>query len=154
MKKMELHPNKKLVLKNVILKEIRDSPLHDWDLRIDEFHQFLDKQRPQTFGPVVIATLGSRIEGDQLTQNYDLMVQAHDYKKFGFTNKIAERFERSNCVYLRFEGHPDDMAFANSKLDLYFYENELTSDGSEYSIVLEETENHTVIDFFRPVKAT
>ena len=39
----------------------------------------------------------------------------------------------------------------NSKLDLYFYENDLESTGESYTVCIHDSEEYVITDFFRPV---
>jgi len=154
LKKMEVKEHKKLVLKNILRREVRGITSDDFNRELLMFHKFIERERVQTFGPLVIVTLGTQVLGDAITQDFDLIIQAHNYKKYSLQAQISERFECSNCIYIKFEGHPKDLHYAYSKLDLFLYENELESDGKTYSIVLEETGNYTTIDIFLPVKST
>ena len=153
MAKLEILENKKLVLKNVLKKELNGVQFEVLDEEINKFGLLLDKLSAQTFGPLVMKNGGVNISEDgEMTMDYDLFVQAHDYKQYKGSFDVVDCMEVPNCVYVRFEGSPDDLQYAHSKLDLHFYENEIESTEEIYSIIVEETENHTVVDIFRPVK--
>jgi len=86
-----------------------------------------------------------------MRMDYELLTQAHDYKQYKGSFDVVERLEVPNCVYVRFEGAPEDIHYAHSKLDLYFYENEISSTGESYSVMVEDSEHHCVVDIFRTV---
>lgn len=44
-----------------------------------------------------------------------------------------------------------ELHFAHSKLDLYFYENELIETGVLYSVCIQDDETYSIIDLFKPV---
>ena len=54
MAKLEVLENKKLVLKNVLKKELRGISFEDIDQQINKFANRLDILKVQTFGPLVI----------------------------------------------------------------------------------------------------
>ena len=153
MPKLKVLENKKLVLKNVLQKELSSIQLESINDEINKFGLLLDKLFVQTFGPLVIKASGLVISDEgEMTVNYDLLIQAHDYKQYKSSFETIERLEVPNCVYVHFEGSPEDIQFAHSKLDLHFYENDLESTGEVYSVMIEESEHHTVVDIFKPVR--
>jgi len=148
-----LATNKKLVLKNVLRRELQNIEFDKLNDEINKFGILLDKLSVQTFGPLVTKNGGVNINNEgTLTTDYDLLVQAHDYKQYKSSFEVIERLEVLNCIYVRFEGNPDEVQFAHSKLDLYFYENDLESTDEIYSIMVEDSEHHSIIDIFRPVR--
>ena len=152
MPKLEVLENKKLVLKNVLIKELRNIKLDEFEKELEDFEKSLNLLKVQVFGPLIIKTGGADIGGDGImTMSYRLFVQAHDFQQYKNTFLIQERFECPYCAYIRFEGNPNDMRYAHSKLDLYFYEQELESNGEVYSVILEESEYHIMADIFKPV---
>ena len=153
MPKLEVLENKKLVLKNVLQKELKNIQFDLLDEELNKFVLLLDKLNVQTFGPLVMKNSGVNISEDgEMTMDYDLFIQAHNYKEFKSAFEPIDRLEVPNCVYVRFEDLPEDLQYAHSKLDLHFYENELESTGEIYSVIIEESEHHTVVDIFKPVK--
>lgn len=58
MAKLEVLENKKLVLKNVLKKELRGISFEDIDQQINKFANRLDILKVQTFGPLVIKFCG------------------------------------------------------------------------------------------------
>jgi hypothetical protein len=154
MNKMKIKENKKLVLKQVLIKQLKNIPLDQIDDEVNKFTNQIQLLKVQTFGPLITKTTGTNFHEDgTITMDYELMVQAHDYKQYKKTFHTSERFECSNCVYLRYEGKPENIHFATSKLDLYFFENELVSDGSIINVHVSESPDGIVIDIFKPVLA-
>ena len=152
MAKLEVLENKKLVLKNVLKKELRGISFEDIDQQINKFANRLDILKVQTFGPLVIKFCGTNIseEGD-ITTDYDLLIQAHDYRQYKNQFDIVEKVDCPHCVYIHYEGNPLEINFVNSKLDLYFYENDLESTGESYTVFIHDSEEYVITDFFRPV---
>lgn len=152
MSKLEIKEHKKLVLKNVLVKTLDNIPIEKIDQEITKFMNELKMLKVQTFGPLVARTSGSVFHDDgTVTIDYQIMMQAHDCMQYKNVYAVKERVEYSHSVYLRYEGKPEDIHFAYSKLDLYFYEEELISDGSMLNVFLEEKEDKVTIDFFKPV---
>ncbi|MFN7249517.1 MAG: AraC family transcriptional regulator [Anaerobacillus sp.] len=152
MTKMEVKENKKLVLKQVLIKQLKNIQLDQIDEEVTKFTNQMQLLKVQTFGPLITKTSGTNFHEDgKITMDYELMVQAHDYKQYKKTFHTSERFECSNCVYLRYEGAPENIHYATSKLDLYFFENELASDGSTINVHVSESTDRIVVDIFKPV---
>ncbi len=152
MAKLEVLENKKLVLKDVLKKELRGVSLENIDKEIQKFVNKLDILKVQMYGPLVIKSCGTNISDDgDISSDYDLLVQAHDYKQYKNQFEIVERLECPHCVYVHFEGDPLEINFANTKLDLYFYENDLESNGEAYTVCIHESDDYVITDLFRPV---
>ena len=152
MPKLEILENKKLVLKNVLIKELRNIKIDDLEKELKDFEKSLDLLKVQIFGPLIIKTGGAYIgEDGVMTVDYEFFAQAHDFRQYKNTFLIKERFECPYCAYIRFEGSPSDIHYAHSKLELHFYERELESNGEVYSVILEDSEHRMVIDIFKPV---
>lgn len=155
MAKLEVLENKKLVLKNVLVNKLRGISFEDVDKEISKFVNKLNILNVKMFGPLVIKSYGTNIHEDgTITTDYDLIVQAHDYKQYKSNYYIQEKYECPHCVYIHYEGVPEDVNYATIKLDLYFYENELESNGEMYSVYIHDSEDYIVTDFFRPVIQT
>lgn len=153
MAKLEVLENKKLVLKNVLVHELRDIPIDTLEDEINRFTNKLDILKVQTFGPLITKNFGTNISNEgQFTTSCDLMVQAHDYIQFKNIYQTYERLTAEYCVYVRFSDHPQYINFAHDKINLHFYENDLISSDITYSIIIEEREEHLIMDLFVPVK--
>ena len=152
MTKMEVKENKKLILKNVILKKFENIEMQNVDRESSKLLNEMKILNVQTFGPLVTKVSGHHIHEDgSFTMDYELMLQAHDYKQYKEKYIIKDRIEFSHCVYVRFQGEPENIQFAHSKLELYFYEENLVSDGITISIIVSETPDEITVDLFKPV---
>ena len=152
MNKLEVLENKKLVLKHVLMKQHKNIELDAIDEKLNSFTNQLQLFNVQTFGPLVTRNAGTTIHDDgSLTTDYELFVQAHDYKQYQKTFRIKDRIEFPNCIYLKFKGNPEELHFAHSKLDLYFYEQGLTPNGDVITVLINEYPEQIEVDLFRPV---
>ncbi|CAM3624919.1 AraC family transcriptional regulator [Erysipelothrix urinaevulpis] len=151
MSKLTVVENKKLVLKHVVCHELRNISLDVLDDKINQFVAQLQVLNVQSFGPLITKAFGSSMDDKgNITVNYDVMVQAHNYKNYKDMYKTYERLTEEHCVYLRFEDHPQYINFAHNKLDLYFYEHDLMAKDITYTIIVEDGQDHLVMDLFRP----
>ena len=82
----------------------------------------------------------------------DAMIQAHDYKQYQNTYIVHDIYTAEHCAYIRFEDRPEYLNYAYSKLDLFFYENDLEPEGITYSVLLNQTSDMMTMDLFKPVK--
>ncbi|SET03125.1 AraC family transcriptional regulator [Anaerobranca gottschalkii] len=152
MSKLEIKENKKLVLKNVLIKELKGINMEDLNNEINKFLNTLKVLKVQTFGPLITKSYGTNIHEDgTISTNYDLMIQAHNYLQYKKQFKVEKQLECSHCIYLRFSDKPQYLQYAYSKLDIYFYENDIESNGVTYNVFVSETEDNIVVDIFKPV---
>jgi hypothetical protein len=152
MPKLEIKENKRLVLKNVIIKELRNITLKELDAEINKFTNYLQVMHVQSFGPIVLKSIGTKIhESGNVTFDYDVIVQAHNNMNYKNQFKVEKEHTCDHCAYVRFEGKQEDMQYAHSKLDLHFYENDLETNGIFYTVHVSNNPEHMVIDIFKPV---
>lgn len=152
MSKLEVKENKKLVLKQVIMKRYQNIGLEEVEEKLYAFTNQLQLFNVQTFGPLVTRNAGTTIHEDgTLTTDYELIVQAHDYKQYQKNFRIKEKVEYPNCFYLKFKGKPEDIHYGHTKLDLHFYEQGITPNGDVISVLINEYPELIEVDLFRPV---
>lgn len=153
MPRLEVIENKKLVLKNVLIKELKSINMETVDQEIQNFMRKVELMKAQVFGPLVIHTIGTNIsETGEITSDYELIVQAHDYLQYKHEFITKERLSCPHCLYLHYDGSPEELMYAHSKLDLYIYEHELSTSGELYSVCIQESEHNVVMDFFQPLR--
>lgn len=152
MPKLEVKEHKKLVLVKILKKELRNAPLDSVDQEIMKFSQKIELLKVQVFGPLVIHNIGTNIHEDgTMTMDYDLIIQAHDFKQYKNEFITEERYECKHCLYLHFEGRSEDVPYAQMKLDLFEFENDLITTGELFTVCLNENETTVIIDLFKPV---
>lgn len=153
MSKMEVKENKKLILKQVLIKELKNMQLDQVDMEINKFVNQIKLLKIQVFGPLIVSNTGVNVHDDgAMTMNYELIVQAHNYSQYKNTFNAKEKLKYENCVYLRYEGKPEDIHYANSKLEIYFFENNLIPDSSTINVYVSDSADNIVVDIFKPVK--
>jgi hypothetical protein len=113
--------NKKLTLKNVIVKKVRGISIDTLNAEITKFMNHINVLNVKRFGPLVTKLIGSKLGEDGVIRlDYDLLHQAHNYKQFDGVYEINEVQSCEYCAYIHFEGKVEDLHFAHSKLDLVF----------------------------------
>lgn len=153
MPKIEIKINKKLKLKTVLNKNINNINLQIIQVEISKFINLLKTLKVNTFGPLIIRNKGVKIsEEGSITADYDLYIQAHDYKQYKKSFNILDEVIVDNCLYARFEGKPEYLQLAFNKLEIYEYEEDIITRGDIYMVSLEDSEDHIVMDIFKPVK--
>lgn len=153
MGKIEIKENKKLKIINVIERNLENIDLTNLDVEINKFLNLIKTLNVQTFGPLIMRNGGVQIFDDgSAKSNYNLYIQAHDYKQYKNQFKVLDEVVIDNCIYTRFEGKPEHLQLAFNKLEIFEYEKDIITRGDIYMISLEESENHIVMDIFKPVK--
>lgn len=101
----------------------------------------------------VIRNKGIKIsENGTITANYELYIQASNYKQYRNQFTILDEVVVEHCLYTRFEGKPEHLQLAFNKLEIFEYEEDIITRGDIYMISLEDAEEHIVMDIFKPVK--
>lgn len=153
LQKIEIRENKKLILKKVINKSLDLIPLENLDTEINRFYNNIQALKAQVFGPLIIRNKGMKISDDgQITSDYDLYIQAHDYKQYKNQFNVLDEVVVEYCLYTRFEGKPEYIQLAFNKLEIYEYEEDIITRGDVYMVSLEDSEDYIVMDIFKPVK--
>lgn len=153
LQKIEIRENKKLILKKVINKSLDLIPFENLDVEINKFYNNIQALKPQIFGPLIIRNKGMKISDDgKITSDYDLYIQAHDYKQYKNKFNVLDKVVVEHCLYTRFEGKPEYLQLAFNKLEIYEYEEDIITRGDIYMVSLEDSKDHIVMDIFKPVK--
>lgn len=153
LQKIEIRENKKLILKKVINKSLDLIPLENLDTEINRFYNNIQALKAQVFGPLIIRNKGMKISDDgQITSDYDLYIQAHDYKQYKNQFNVLDEVVVEYCLYTRFEGKPEYIQLAFNKLEIYEYEEDIITRGDVYMVSLEDSQDYIIMDIFKPVK--
>jgi hypothetical protein len=152
MPKLEVKENKKLILRNVLQKHVEKIELSEIDSEISKFINFIEIAKIETVGPLVTFTKGIQISDEGLiTMDYVIMVQTQRKNGEHGSYKFVNEFILDNCIYVRYEGRPEEMQFAQNKLELYEWEHELTATGEQATVFVNETELSSTVDIFRKI---
>lgn len=152
-KKIEIKNNKKLKLINVINKELINIDIEKFDYNLTKFLNELKLWKVQVYGPLIIRNKGTKISEDsKVSSDYDLYIQAHNYKQYNNQFNVQDEVVVEHCIYTRFEGKPEYLQLAFNKLEIYEYEEDIITRGDIYMITLEDTPDKIVMDIFKPVK--
>jgi len=152
MEKVKILERKKLKLVNVLTKELRNIQLEQLDDAIKKFANFIDVSQIQTRGPLITKLNGTKISDiGEMTLDYDIMVQLVrkiELKGFVFYNTVVE----PHCLYMHYEGVEEEFVYAQSKMNVHIWENDLIETGKEYNIYVENEDNKVTIDVFKPME--
>lgn len=153
MGKVEIKQNKKLKLVSTIKKSLDHINISNIEIEINKFIDEINLLKIQTFGPLIIRNKETRIsEEGNITADYDLYIQAHDYKQYKNHFNILDELVVENCLYTRFEGKPECLQLAFNKLEIYEYEEDIVTRGDIFMVSLEDSPEKIVMDIFKPVK--
>lgn len=151
MAKLDVYENKTLKLDRVLCKELRMITFDTLDREIQKFNNFLEVNRLEIKGPLVIHNLGTPILQNQIeVADYRIIIQLQEeFASQGDYTYIPE-LKVENCLYLHYEGTPDYSALALSKLAIHMYENDYVGVGEVYQVILQNEQEHIVVDYFQP----
>ncbi|MCJ1977080.1 hypothetical protein [Pseudolactococcus paracarnosus] len=152
MEKITIQNGKVLKLANVLIKKLYSVTLLELDEAINQMMQFIDVTGIQTCGPLITHVKGTYVTASgEVSVDYDIMIQT-----IGLTHiagyDVKETYKTGKCLYTHFDGVVDDFHFAQNKLALYAWENEILTTGEEYIVYMENDGFHLIADIFRPLK--
>nr|MBS7718157.1 hypothetical protein [Vibrio cholerae] len=64
MSKMEVKENKKLILKQVLIKELKNMQLDQVDMEMNKFVNQIKLLKIQVFGPLIVSNTGVNVHDD------------------------------------------------------------------------------------------
>lgn len=152
MPKLIVKENKRVVLNNVIRKDLFQIKTSDLQKTIDDFNNDLMANKAQLFGPNILQYKESTITSDgMILLNLTIYQQAHNYMEFSNKYTIDEKFISPKCIYLRYDGIFNYRDIIEKKIDVYCYENDLISKPNIFVIILEQSEERVIADYFKEV---
>lgn len=144
-----IEEDKVLKLKNTLIREfiMDEEPI---EKKLHMFESYLKMHRIETFGPLIIKT---HIEG---TETPELIISAiiqvkNDNPKLLSPYKFEKGLKIGPCLFSRFEGKEQYSNIAQSKMQVYAYENSIILGTESYSVYKEQTEHYSIIDTFVPI---
>lgn len=151
-KEILIQENKKLILKNVVCKELLGLSYYDLDKEIQKFQSTIMAKNLHVYGPLIIKNFGTHLQDDGVvTVDVAILTQAKDYMIMKDSMIVEDEHVCSNCVYTHFDGRQEDIQMAYNKADIYIYENNLDTTGVVYTLYLSRDTNNAVIDIFKQV---
>lgn len=154
MSKIQILENKKLKLANVLVKELHGIKFEEIDNEVQKFINFLEIAQIQTKGPLITKNGGLKIhDNGDVSTNYEVMVQtAYEINLLQVGFSFYDSIVIENCLFTRFEGKNEELIYAQNKLNLHLWENDLIEVGNEYMIYLSDEGELLQVDIFRPVE--
>lgn len=151
-KEIIIEENKALKLNNVLTRTFTIDENFDecrFNTKIKEFNDYILNNKITSFGPLIIKNqiIGNEKKKIQIklmiqTKNESLRVIA----PYGFETEHKTK----PCLFSRFNGNQQDQGYANLKMQVYAYENNLILDVESYQVT-KNKENEVEIDTFVPI---
>lgn len=151
-KEIIIEENKVLKLKNVLTKTfIIDENFDEntFNIKIKEFNDYILNNKITSFGPMIIKN--QIIGTDEKVIQFKLMIQTKSESlkvvaPYGF--EIEHKTKP--CLFSRFNGNHQNQGYANLKMQVYAYENDLILDVESYQVT-KNKDNEVEIDTFVPI---
>lgn len=145
-KKIFVDENRTLKLKNIISYTIDVANLKNkeqFNNKVIQFDNYLKNNNLTQIGPLITETV--IVGGDNPKIFLKLIKQIKEIHKPIFPYKFLSEVKTGICLYSRFEGKESDANIAQSKMQVFAYENSLILDTTSYQVHLERDENSNVI---------
>jgi hypothetical protein len=152
--KLQLCENKTLKITNALVHEVPLDAKFEIQRIIYMMQSYIKTKGLQTRGPLITSTsISKNIQGNMPALNTKIILQLTEPVKSCESPYTFEPIIRvSPCLFVRFIGSPQDMQYANMKLNVYAFENDIKLDGSSYTVFVNQSEQSVTADVFMPVK--
>ncbi len=147
--------NKTLNLKNTLIMKCRGKDINKQENEQQKFFQFIEKKQIETFGPLIVRRLGTKIHDEIITQDYDLIIQTKsDINNFEFSEPYSYEniININNCLYYRYSGITEEIDYAKRITDMYVWENDLSTSSDYYEFYVKTEDTDVIYDIFIPLK--
>lgn len=140
-----------LKLTNVLCNTINADNLsenHTLEKIIRNFNNYIKNNGLSTKGPMVVQT--KLIGGDEPKMLIKILQQINGTNiKVAFPYEIIPEINSGLCIYSRFDGYEVNLTIAQSKMQVYAYENNYVLDTTSYVVYVKKNEDGTsIIDSF------
>jgi len=144
-----IEENKVLSLKKTLIREykINEEPL---DKKLHMFESYLKMHKIETFGPLIIKTHIKGTDKPKLVISVIIQVKDNNpslLSPYKFENELII----GPCLFSRFVGEEQYANIAQSKMQVYAYENNIILGTESYSVYKEKSDINSVIDTFVPI---
>ncbi len=149
MNEIKVAENKTLKLTNVLSREIQPEEMANMPLVLTQMHNFIKSNNAQPIGPLVQAVT---ITPEHQMKMF-LMQQATQFipqMEPGYHMDAVLRVK--NCLYAHYTGPMNQSQLASAKLQIHAFENDLTLNGSVYTIYVSQDDEEAVVDVFMEIK--
>lgn len=149
MNEIKVAENKTLKLTNVLSREIQPEEMANMPLVLTQLHNFIKSHNAQPIGPLVQAvtiTPEHQMKMFLMQQATQLIPQMEP----GYHMDAVLRVK--NCLYAHYTGPMNQSQLASAKLQIHAFENDLTLNGSVYTIYVSQDDDEAVVDVFMEIK--
>ena len=149
MNEIKVAENKTLKLTNVLSREIQPEEMANMPLVLTQMHNFIKSHNAQPIGPLVQAvtiTPEHQMKMFLMQQATQLITQMDP----GYHMDAVLRVK--NCLYAHYTGPMNQSQLASAKLQIHAFENDLTLNGSVYTIYVSQDDDEAVVDVFMEIK--
>ncbi len=149
MNEIKVAENKTLKLTNVLSREIQPEEMANMPLVLTQLHNFIKSHNAQPIGPLVQAvtiTPEHQMKMFLMQQATQLITQMDP----GYHMDAVLRVK--NCLYAHYTGPMNQSQLASAKLQIHAFENDLTLNGSVYTIYVSQDDDEAVVDVFMEIK--
>lgn len=152
--KLQLRENKTLKISNALIYEAALNEKFDFDRVVHMMQSYIKSHGLQTRGPLITSSsISQNTLSGQPQINTSIIFQLTEPITSCETPYIFKPLIKVGpCLFVRFTGDPQDLQYANMKLSVYSFENGIKSDGSSYTVFVNQNENNMTADAFMPIK--
>lgn len=153
MSKLQYYQNKVLKLQNVLIckLDLTDENI-DFNVIVEKMQSYIKVKGAMQMGPLVQHTKTIVTGEEELDMEICLLLQCNNYicsveKPY----RIESIIRVPDCMYCRYIGPEEKMAFAYDKINLEAFENDIELTGESYTVFVEQNEEGIIVaDVFMP----
>ncbi len=145
-----IEENKVLKLKNVLSRTLSFEDGELLDKKLHMFQNYLKNNKLESFGPLIINTYIERDIEPKLIIKAMIQLKIENPKLLP-PYVFEKELKVGPCLFSRFEGNEQHSGIAQSKMQVYAYENYLILGTESYMVYKDKKEETTTIDVFIPL---
>ena len=151
MSKIEIQEGKRLKLVNVVVNSLDQIQPAELDYEINKMLTNINALDIKIKGPLITYFKGTRVsDSGEIFLDYDILLQTEELTEInGY--QIKQNYKTEQCLYTHFSGEAEAFHFAQEKLGIYAWENDVITTGEEYIIYIENDGLYLTADIFRPL---
>ncbi len=150
-KNIYVDSNRTLKLKNVLTYTMNLSNAKEenyLDKRVIDFENYIKNHGLQKVGPFIVQTVLKGGDEPAILLKFLQQIRNEDFKPIA-PYEMTEEIKTGQCLYSHFEGQESDSNIAQSKMQVYAYENDLILDSTSYTVYIQRDESgNCIVDNF------
>ncbi len=151
---IEMFENKKVLFSKLLVLNCKNKTVEERELYLTEFNNTIEEKNIQVKGPIIIQNLGSNIDEENTTLDYNIMVQVETLDSsltLPSNYSYIDEIYRERCIQVVYSGKIEDLQHAFSKLELFSYNNAVSLCAEHFVVYSKMDDEIKKIEILQPI---